>query len=212
MAPSPSPPAHRSVWPALLAGTCLALAASLAVLWLLGPDDGTSSDGVVAVDEFLGAEPSDGVDRAPVGAEDLGSPLEVGDELAPLLLEGLGGEDIDTGDLAGGVVVLNFWSSGCAPCVREMPLLEDAHQRLGDEITFVGVDVAEGEEPGRKMMERTGVQYPQTRDPSSAVLRRVGGLNLPYTVVVAADGTIAATHTGEIHDEDELMELLEKAR
>jgi hypothetical protein len=62
------------------------------------------------------------------------------------------------------------------------------------------------------MIERTGVTYRQTRDPSSAVLRLFGGLNLPHTVVVSADGTVAAMQSGELDDKDEVMKLLDRAK
>ncbi len=188
-------------WPALIAATAVALAASLAVLLWLRPSD----DEVLSVDDLLEGGPD------PYAVDTAGN-VAVGDALPELTLEGLGGADVMSADLEGRIAVLNFWSSSCAPCVREMPLLEEAQSANAGEVLFVGIDVAEGEDPGRKMMERTGVTYPQTRDPSSAVLRLFGGLNLPHTVIVDADGTVTATHSGEIDDLNEMDALLDTAR
>lgn len=40
-----------------------------------------------------------------------------------------GGETLDLQDLAGDVVVLNFWATWCVPCRKELPLL-DTYYRL----------------------------------------------------------------------------------
>lgn len=171
------------------------------VVWLT-PDD---AGDVIAVDDFVGGDPG----RYDV---DLSMAPDIGDPVPDIEIEGLDGDDVTSADLSGQVTLINFWSSGCAPCVREMPLLEAASTGVASDVTFVGVDVAEGLEPARKMIERTGVSYTQTRDPSGSALRFFGGLNLPHTVVIDADGMVAAVHSGEIDDEEELMALLDEAR
>ncbi|HEX4604025.1 MAG TPA: TlpA disulfide reductase family protein, partial [Candidatus Angelobacter sp.] len=41
-------------------------------------------------------------------------------------------------DYRGKIVVLNFWSAHCAPCIAEMPSLVQLQKRMGDKITVVG--------------------------------------------------------------------------
>ena len=45
----------------------------------------------------------------------------------------LKGEELDLGRYKGKVVVLNFWATWCAPCVREMPSLDRLQAALGGE-------------------------------------------------------------------------------
>lgn len=95
-------------------------------------------------------------------------------------------------------VLINFWSSTCAPCITEMPALEVVHQAHAGEITIIGIDHLEVPELGLAMIERTGVTYPVGRDPKGILLRSLGGNALPFSVLVGSDGTILATHAGQL--------------
>lgn len=95
-------------------------------------------------------------------------------------------------------LLVNFWSSTCAPCIKEMPDLEQSYQANGAAVGYLGLQVAERAESGVSMLEKTGVTYPTGRDPSAAVFRAFGGVGLPRTVLVRADGTIAWVHSGAL--------------
>src|SRR5262245_39959239 len=111
-------------------------------------------------------------------------------------------------DLRGKPVVLNFWASTCTPCITEMPDLERVHQDFGDKVTFLGLQVQDGIENGKEMVEKTGVRYPIGRDTYGEVLRELGGRGLPTTVVVAADGTVKAFYNGSQVSAAELTDVL----
>lgn len=106
-------------------------------------------------------------------------------------------------------MLVNFWASTCAPCLKEMPALEETHQQH-PEVAVVGVDVADSVDAGQDMIRRTGVTFPQGRDPRSTVIAAFGGAVLPHTVAVNADGKVVAIHSGAL-DDGSIAELLEKA-
>ncbi len=56
---------------------------------------------------------------APVNA---GEP-RIGDMAPPFTLTLVDGSKVSLADLRGQVVVLNFWATWCAPCIKELPLL-----------------------------------------------------------------------------------------
>lgn len=95
-------------------------------------------------------------------------------------------------------VLINFWSSTCAPCIKEMPDLEAAQKAHIGEITVIGIDHLEVPELGLAMIERTGITYAIGRDPRGTLLRSLGGNALPFSVLVDSDGTILATHAGQL--------------
>lgn len=109
---------------------------------------------------------------------------------------------------AGKPLVINFWSSTCPPCVTEMPDFQKVHEQLGDKVAFLGLDVQDGVDNGRFMLEKTGVKYDVGRDPNGEVMVKLGGIVLPTTVVVAADGTIKRVNPGQM-SADELKQAIE---
>ena len=79
--------------------------------------------------------------------------------------ESIEGEPIDSGDLAGEVVVVNFWYAGCAPCRAEAPLLQEVSEEFeGDGATFVGVNVRDQAATAASFEENYGITYPSIID------------------------------------------------
>jgi thiol-disulfide isomerase/thioredoxin len=136
---------------------------------------------------------------------------EIGQPAPNVRLEYLDGGVQELAEVAGTgtPVVLNFWSSTCVPCLQEMPAIEQVHDELGDEVAVIGVDVTDTEEAGKAMVAKTGVTYRNARDPRSEIFAVFGGIALPRTVLIDADGTVVATHSGQL-DADELRALLDE--
>ena len=134
---------------------------------------------------------------------------EVGSPAPDVRLEYLDGGVQQLAEVAGRgtPVVLNFWSSTCIPCLKEMPAIEQASQQFADEITVVGVDVTDSEASGNEMVDKTGVTYRNARDPRAEIFAVYGGIALPRTVVIGGDGVVLDTHSGELTAES-LTELL----
>ena len=107
-------------------------------------------------------------------------------------------------------LLLNVWSSTCVPCVSEMPALEKVWQANRNDIDVLGLDYFESPELGQAMATRTGVTYPLGRDTKGTILRSLGGVGLPYTVLVSSNGTILATHSGALA-EAQFTELVKTA-
>lgn len=103
---------------------------------------------------------------------------------------------VNTGD--GRPTVVNLWASWCAPCVREMPLLQRTADRAGDGVRFVGIDVQDEDASAAGLLAATGVRYDQYADPKGDVRSAVRAVGLPVTLVFDAQGREVARRLGEV--------------
>jgi thiol-disulfide isomerase/thioredoxin len=123
------------------------------------------------------------------------------------------GETVDSDDLDG-VVVLNFWYAGCPPCRVEAPDLEEVFQEYGDRITFLGVNVRDSAATANSFERDFGVSYDSildvsTRDVLSAFAGQVPPSAVPTTLVLDADGRVAARISGQVPSATTLGDLVD---
>ncbi len=86
----------------------------------------------------------------------------------------------------GQILVLNFWTTWCAPCLREMPLLEAFHRRHGDDgIHLVTVEVGSDPDLVRHRVEHLGVSFPVLLDQDGRLASRWGVAGYPTTLILA---------------------------
>lgn len=125
-----------------------------------------------------------------------------------------GGPDVDLSSLRGPLVI-NLWQSFCAPCKQEMPALEAFHQRHGDRVAVLGIDVNDVHpEAALTLAGDTGATYPSLADPGGellgeeafAIVRR----GVPAFVFVREDGTVAGVESGGVDSTDEVVALVDK--
>lgn len=188
-----SRPPRRVPLSTVVIATLLSVAiAALVAGLLLGVGEQDDGPEVVTLDQDLTTLPALGAD-AP---DTVGTPAPT----EPYAL--FDGGEASVADYAGTPVVLNFFASWCVPCVREMPAFEQVHQELGDEVAFLGIDVQDSATRGRELVDDTGVTYDVGRDPDGSMLTAYGGVAMPTTVLIDADGTIVHLRSGETSVEE----------
>jgi cytochrome c biogenesis protein CcmG/thiol:disulfide interchange protein DsbE len=101
-------------------------------------------------------------------------------------------------DFRGRPVVLNFWSTSCGPCRKEMPALESVSARYRDRVAFVGVDHEDTQAGALRFLATTGVRYPVGFDPPGATAEAYRLRGLPTTVFIQGDGRVLLRHTGPL--------------
>ena len=118
--------------------------------------------------------------------------------LAELELQRLDGARIDSSQLRGKPVVLNFWAPWCAPCRREMPWLQDL-QKKHPEILVLGVESDPAEYAnGIIMAADMRISFPLLRMTDS-LRHAVGDVGtLPTTLYIDSSGKVVHAVTGAI--------------
>lgn len=106
-------------------------------------------------------------------------------------------------------MVVNFWFSTCEPCKREMPALAAAATTYGSSVAFVGINPNDTATAATAFLQKYGVTFPNYLDDGD-VLAEVGIVNMPTTVFVDTNGTIVATHAGEITGDQLAKTISEK--
>lgn len=105
---------------------------------------------------------------------------------------------------------MNLWATWCAPCRRELPLLQDASEDLGDRAQIIGVNTDGGGADVRRFLDDAGVTYDQFVDAERRSLVTFGIAALPATIALRADGSVAAVHKGILNRSD-IEELVDRA-
>jgi len=132
---------------------------------------------------------------------------------APLeVFEDLAGSRVRLADFAGQIVLLNFWATWCAPCVREMPSLDRLQAKLGaDGLAIVAVSLDRGGvgvvEP---FAEQLGLKdLGLYLDPKSILAKALGITGLPTTYVIDRDSRIVGALQGSAEwDSPEALALV----
>ncbi len=178
---SPSPLRFRGALPLSLGAAAAGLLATAVVLATsAGPRDLRLHPGPVAA--------SRGADRA----------------VPEFVMRDLDGRVVSSRQFAGNAVLLNFWATWCAPCRREMPLLDDMHRRYaGRGLVVVGVAVGEPAGQVRAFTRQLGIDYAVWVDPpgsrvSFELFDRLGGAGFPTTYFIAPDGRVRDAYVGEL--------------
>ena len=120
---------------------------------------------------------------------------------------------VSPSDYAGRPLFLNFWATWCAPCVRELPALEEfvaEHSADENGPALLTINLGETAAEISGFLAEIGVRkLPVAMDINEVVKLDYGVQNLPTTFVIDGDGMVRHTKLGEMHFEE--MDAYRKA-
>ena len=142
------------------------------------------------------------------------------------VFQGFKGKDLDGNDVDGSlfaknkVTVVNFWFSGCKPCVGELSKLNELNETLkemGGEVVGINTDTLDNNEAGikeaKEILKAQGASYKNlTFDSNSTVGKYAGNIMaFPTTVLVDKDGNIVGEpFMGGIDDQSNYDQLMKQ--
>ena len=142
------------------------------------------------------------------------------------VFKGFKGKDLDGNNVDDSlfaknkVTVVNFWFSGCKPCVGELSKLNELNEKLkemGGEVVGINTDTLDNNEAGikeaKEILKAQGASYKNlTFDSNSTVGKYAGNIMaFPTTVLVDKDGNIVGEpFMGGIDDQSNYDQLMKQ--
>lgn len=129
------------------------------------------------------------------------------------------GQTTTLSEMAGKVVVLNFWASWCTPCKNEMPTFERIANEGAADLAIIGVDIKNDRvDDAQALLNQLGITYQIAIDSGGEhqlygpIEQALGlGGSYPVTVFIRADGVIDSIRIGEL-DESQIRDAIAEAR
>lgn len=143
----------------------------------------------------------------PIAPDERGEPIEFASVTED-------GEAFSSEDVAGDVVVVNFWFANCGPCRVEAEDLESVWQEYQDQgVSFVGVNTYDQADTARAFAETYGVTYPSLIDVDEGSVKfafaQVTAIQAtPTTLVLDKQGRVAVRIIGQIESASILSTLV----
>jgi thiol-disulfide isomerase/thioredoxin len=125
------------------------------------------------------------------------------DRLPSITLENLDGVPTPLTTWPGKPLIVNFWATWCAPCLREIPMFK-AFQAEHADVQVVGIAV-DRLDPVVAFAAEMDFNYPvlvgETEAMNAVAAFGVQVLALPITVFTDGSGAVLGVRTGEVHAE-----------
>ncbi|MEE8331035.1 MAG: DUF3179 domain-containing (seleno)protein [Acidimicrobiia bacterium] len=109
------------------------------------------------------------------------------------------GSNATFADYHGTPLVVNFWASWCPSCVAELSAaFRPVQQSLGDQVAFLGLNIQDERDKAAALVDETGVLFDLAEDPDGSLYTQFGGLGMPFTVFIDANGFVIDKHNGPL--------------
>jgi peroxiredoxin len=202
----PSPAPRRG--PGTLLITALAVAVAATVGWFVQKRLSRQPATMVAA---APAEEAPETAAVPVTREDASlAPKALPETLPQFELMDRDGKPRKLGEWKGQPLIVNYWATWCAPCVREIPLLSQLRrERSGQKLEVIGIAV-DFRDDVLKFAESHALDYPLLigEEEGLAAVSAVGMQPaFPFTLFADSQQRIVALKIGELHHDEATLIL-----
>jgi peroxiredoxin len=150
--------------------------------------------------------------RAAVPADRLNLPesnggMVVGNSADNLIMRDLNGRRYTFKELRGSILLLDFWATWCAPCIKEMGLLEKIHLRHKDKgLAIFGVNQQQ-EQLQKDFLRKRSFSFAMLCDLGGTLTRQFKAQELPTMVIIDREGRVVDWEQG-LQKQEDLESLL----
>ncbi|HEX6636196.1 MAG TPA: TlpA disulfide reductase family protein [Steroidobacteraceae bacterium] len=153
----------------------------------------------------LAAASSDADEGQPAGMPSTPPAKPIPDTLPDITLADEDGKPTPLSSFGGRPLMVNFWATWCAPCRREIPLLNKIHaERMAQGVEIVGIAV-DFRDKVLDFTQETRIDYPLLigEEDGLAAAEAFGmGMAFPFSVFVDSQNRILTVKIGELHEDE----------
>ena len=121
----------------------------------------------------------------------------VGDSAPGFTIKTESGVEMSPRNFGGKLLVLNFWATWCAPCVQEIPSLNEFQKMFASQgVVVLGVNVDSRQELYRTMLKKFKISFPTARDPEENINYRYGTYKVPESYIIDHNGKVLQKYAG----------------
>ena len=120
----------------------------------------------------------------------------------------LNGEKIELTEYIGKPLVINYWATWCAPCLKEFPYFEEVKKQYGDEVNFIMVS-DEDIDKIKKFASKKDYTFKYLMSPKNLSSYNIN--TIPVTYFYNSKGNITTKHQGSL-DEKTMKSLIEMSK
>jgi len=132
---------------------------------------------------------------------------KVDKQAPPFTLLTLEGDTIKSSEYKDKVIILDFWGTWCAPCIKQFPLIEKLYKenKENNNVAFFIINPLIGGDTYEKALEfinKSEYDLPFVIDKESVTYGKFNVHALPHLVIIDKEGIIRLTHTGYSESEN----------
>jgi cytochrome c biogenesis protein CcmG/thiol:disulfide interchange protein DsbE len=121
-------------------------------------------------------------------------PVAIGQKAPTFTLTTFDGQQFIPSDMAGKVVLVNFWASWCKPCEQEAADLQTAweYYQSRDDVLFLGIAWTDTESASLAYLDKFDITYPNGPDLGTAISQAYRTTGVPETYIIDKNGNLAS--------------------
>jgi cytochrome c biogenesis protein CcmG/thiol:disulfide interchange protein DsbE len=116
-------------------------------------------------------------------------------ETAPDFTVHNGSQTIRLSQFRGKIVILNFWATWCAPCIDELPSLQELQKQRPD-IQVLAVSIDDDPAAYAAFLKQYDINLLAVRDGSQGANLKFGSVRVPETFVIDRSGVVRRKFIG----------------
>ena len=140
--------------------------------------------------------------------------VKVGQKMPEFKVKMFDGSVIDSKDLKGKVVLLNFWATWCPPCRQELARVQkDIIDRFrGKDFVFLPISRQDSYDKIEAFRKQTGYRFPMGMDTDRKIYSLFVTATIPRNFLIDRDGKIILAEQGYSEESfQKLIEVIERA-